>query len=110
MLHVLRASLVLLLAVPFAAHARDPGNIYKNAPYSKWYKAQRNCGGGDCCGEADARNYYDGYTLNPDGSVTLADQRHIPACDVMMKPNPTGHAVIWTLGPTIFCFAPGGGF
>ena len=96
---------VLVLGVGPAAAGQ-----WDSAPHHQWYEAQQDCHGGSCCGAADGKAYYGDYTLNKDGSATLGKTQHVDACRVLRKPNPTGHAVVWTVGPTIFCFAPGGGF
>lgn len=83
---------------------------YANAPHKDFYESAHDCGGGSCCGDADASPFYDGYQINKDGSVTIG-KRVVPKCGVILTPNPTGHAVIWKSpgGEVIYCFAPGTG-
>lgn len=101
--------IMLSLAVPTHAHARWKAQ-YLNAPFSEWYGKQADCNARNCCGSADAHDYYDGYTPHNDGSVTLSDGTTINACQVLTKPNPTGHAILWKEGNVIYCFAPGPGY
>jgi hypothetical protein len=76
----------------------------------QWYESAHTCTNIHCCGVADASPYYDGYTLNKDGSVQLDNGRHIDACQVQNGPNLAGHAVIWMDGAgRVMCFAPGSG-
>ena len=93
------------------AHARDPDGLYDNSPYKKWFTTQHNDKGQWCCDQSDGHPYLDDYTMNQDGSVTLADGHKIEAYMVLKGANPTGHAVYWFLdtdgGRTDYCFAPG---
>lgn len=111
---------------------------YPDAKYGAWFAAQyakssstgEEQSGGWCCNLGDGWGYYDLYTPNPDGSVTLLGSNTkitIPAYKVLDGsyemvgnelrggPNPTGHAVIWTKNAdqpladasNVFCFSPG---
>lgn len=83
----------------------------------KWYSDQHNANGGWCCDQADGHDFYDSYTLNPDGSVdfdTEGKHFHLDKELVLTGPNPTGHAVWWYVDRTdgsraSFCFAAGAG-
>lgn len=89
------------------ARAHDPDGLYNNSPYKQWFESQYNATGQFCCNEADGHAYLEDYTMNPDGSVTLHDGRTLPAYMVLKGPNPTGHAVVWSIGQKYYCFAPG---
>lgn len=89
------------------AIAKDPDGLYNNSPYKQWFESQTNALGQYCCNESDGHPYLDDYTMNDDGSVTLQDGHKLPAYMVLKGPNPTGHAVVWHLGETYYCFAPG---
>lgn len=104
-----RAVIIALIVLSGAAQARWKAQ-YSGAPYSPWYKAAKNCHGGDCCGSADASPYFGGYSMNADGSVTLDGGEHIDACKVLTGPNPTKAAVLWkSPSGTTYCFALGPG-
>lgn len=100
----------LFLLWSLAAQARDDGR-YANAPHKEWYRNQHNAQGQWCCSEADGHPYFGNYTINDDGSVTLDDDRTLPAYMVLKGPNPTGHAVYWysenEWGRRDYCFSPG---
>ncbi len=104
-------ALVILPALCVTAQARDPDGLYDNSPYKKWFTEQHNALGQWCCDQSDGHSYLNDYTMNKDGSVTLADGRTIPSEKVLKGSNPTGHAVYWFLdtdsGRQDYCFSPG---
>ena len=72
-----------------------------------WFAAQHNKKGEWCCDKSDGHWYDDDYTLNPDGSVTLANGHKLEPYMVLDNPNPTGRAVYWHNEYRDYCFAPG---
>lgn len=75
-----------------------------------WFSHQYNAHGLWCCDNADGHRYDEDYSINKDGSVTLADGTVVEEWKVLTGPNPTGHAVLWQSNGYIFCFAPGAMF
>lgn len=104
-----RCLLAILLALSVSpAFARWKAEYAQASPEIRhWFRTQYNSRGNWCCDEADGSRYDGDYTLNKDGSVTLADGTRVEAWKVLTGPNPTGHAVLWRYGRTIYCFAPG---
>lgn len=72
-----------------------------------WFKVQRNAHGEYCCDKSDGHAYYGSYTVEQDGSVTLANGHKLPAWMVLHGPNPTGHAIWWYTSSRDYCFALG---
>lgn len=97
---------VLLCAWPAAAKWK-PEYAQASPEIQKWFSSQHNAHGGWCCDQADGERYDSNYTMNNDGSVTLADGTRIEAWKVLTGPNPTGHAILWHTGSLIYCFAAG---
>ena len=72
-----------------------------------WFAQQKNARGDVCCWESDGEAYYSTYTLNPNGSATLADKTLVPK-GFVIPANPTGHAILWLYpNGTPKCFSPG---
>lgn len=76
----------------------------------EWFAAQHNAYGQSCCDQADGHRYDDYYEMQSDGSVKLGNGKIIEPKKVLTGPNPTGHAVLWSIGSLVYCFAPGPGF
>ena len=97
---------VFLLVSPADARWKPE---YRNADpgIQAWFKSQHNARGDWCCDQSDGERYDGNYTVNKDGSVTLANGHKIFAYMVLTGPNPTGHAIYWHSGEQDYCFAPG---
>src|SRR5690348_10331148 len=97
LLSALKIAVVTLAILSGPSLARDPDGLYNNSPYKKWFTEQHNEQGQWCCDQSDGHPYLDDYTMNQDGSVTLANGDKIEAFKVLKGSNPTGHAVAWFL-------------
>lgn len=98
---------LFLTILPTLSQAKYVGTTDKET--HEWFEKQYNGKGQWCCNDADGHPYYDGYTLNPDGSIILSDGRKVEPFQVLKGSNPTGKAILWTLPSTneIRCFIPG---
>jgi hypothetical protein len=101
---------------PALAKWVPPAGTAPNPMISLWYSQQYNANKQWCCDKADGHDYYDDYTLNTDGSVTLSTGGKVitlPKYMVLTGSNPTGHAVWWYAdtpsGHIDYCFSPGAG-
>ncbi len=102
--------LVGLLASQTTVEARWKAEYANDPARSQWFQSLKDCNGQGCCGMADGYPYYDDYTDNADGSITLADGTIVQGCQVLRTNNPTGHAILFYNSVHIYCFIPGGGF
>lgn len=123
------ATVLLMIALMFAAHARDLGQWDQSDPVTQWYQElmQPDNPAASCCGEADAYWCDDYYSRGDKAFCKITDDRddaprmrpHIDVGTEIEIPvnklkwdrsNPTGHGVVFlSRSLYVYCYvAPGG--
>ena len=83
--------------------------LMAHGEHAEFYRSLTQPGtGASCCSEHDCRPFDDWREVGPGYAVRIEGQWHpVPPDRVLAdRPNPTGHAVLCSIGSNILCFLP----